>query len=271
MNLYGSRFTYAGTSSWTYGLMFANVEDDEFVSLTGEIEPANIYNTGERKSYIVGENYEDSPVSFDISIVTEHGNKIDKTKLREIERWLFYRSNYYKLYLDPSCGNSDQVEIIDGVEKALYMNCRFINPQKIEHNDGIVGFKCTLQCDSHLMWQDKIEKTLTPSSSGYVSVDVDTDIAGYTYPRVIVSMGSSANALTIVNETDSDVRMTQFTGLSASTRLTIDGNINYVSGNNYTKFSTRNFVRLLPGTNKIYVSGDVTSIKFEWQNRRYFL
>ena len=49
----------------------------------------------------------------------------------------------------------------------------------------------------------------------------------------------------------------------------MNGNLNYISGDNYVKFYDRNFVRFIPGINNIGVIGAVDKIKFEWENRRY--
>lgn len=89
------------------------------------------------------------------------------------------------------------------------------------------------------------------------------------YPKVTITTGDIGGDITIVNNTDSDIRLTSFVDLLPSTTFYMNGKTNYISGNYYEKFSDKNFIRLLDGTNNLSVIGDIKSIVFEWQNMRY--
>jgi len=159
--------------------------------------------------------------------------------------------------------------------KRNYLNCRFINPEKLVFNDGVVGYKATLEADSSMFWQDAITKTFTiqnddPTMSSSIVVKVDTDLDDYIYPKVSFTLGSYGGDVIITNHSDDSTRLTKFVGLSPFATVTMRGELNYVSGQYYEKFYKSNFIRLLDGANNLSVMGDVQTITIEFQNRRAF-
>ena len=206
-------------------------------------------------------------------IFTDDAHALSVQEIKEIEKWLFNKKGYYKLYIDTAddCF-AETYEIIDGKEYKYYFNCRFINPKKIRGNGGIPGFYCTMECDSLMLWQDDITKSITPeySSDGSANftVTIDSDMNDYVYPKVDFTIGSTGGNVTIVNLDDND-RTTGFAGLTPVTEFYMDGNYNYISGENYTKFQNKNFIRLLPGENRFILTGDVSKIDFIYSARKY--
>lgn len=275
MDLYGSHFEFGGISSRKYGLIFANVETDRNTSLMGAFETNTAYSKQNNRRYIMRDNYGQSPVEFDIDIVSADEKDLGVIRLREIEKWLFGNTQYRKLYMDMADDTLGEAsELIDGKQKRLYLNCRFKNPQRLEYNGGVVGFKVTVECDSCMAWQDPIVKVVSVNntdSSGIALFDIltDTDLNDYIYPKVTISIGSLGGDIIIANNTDSENRLTKFVGLGANTSLTMNGDINYISGNNYERFTYQNFIRLLDGNNAFTAIGNIKEITFEWQNRRY--
>lgn len=276
MELSGSYFIYNGTSSRQYGLLFANADTSRVTSLIGDIDSVTVYNKSGRRNYFVGESFDNSPLVFDIEVITDDDRGLDLFTRREVEKWLFRQSDYRKLYLDIACDPMGETyEIIDGEQKQLYLNCRFTNPEKLEGNGGIVGYKFTVECDNRMAWQDPVTYTHTIASTGddystTITVDVDTDVGDYVYPTVTISMGVVGGDIIISNLTDDATRTTKFVELTPNITFTMKGDgINYVSGDNYMKFANRNFIRLLDGENTISLYGDITGIKFEFQNQRY--
>ena len=275
-DIYGSHFEYGGVLSRQYGLIIAVVSAGRMAKLNGEISGSTVFSKIAQKRYLVGDDMSNSPLSFDVEIVTDNERGIEQSERRAIEKWLFNKHDYRKLYFDMTddCFG-DMSELIDGIRKRLYLNCRFINPEKLEYNGGIVGYRATLEADSNMFWQDAIEKTFTVNNSGasstsVISVDVDSDIDDYIYPKVTFTLGSAGGDVIIINNSDDSTRFTKFVGLSANAQIIMKGELNYISGENYQKFSTRNFVRLLDGTNNLTIRGNVKSITFEFQNRRNF-
>ena len=98
---------------------------------------------------------------------------------------------------------------------------------------------------------------------------MDTDSDDYTYPKIKLILGADGGEVSIVNISDSDTRATVFSELEPSSVIILNSSYNYVSDNYYEHFVDRNFPRLLDGTNKLLVSGDVVSMEIEWQNKRY--
>ena len=274
-DIYGSYFEYASKSSKEFGLIIASVEAERMNKISGDIEGMTVFNKASKKRYLIEDNETNSPISFDIEIVTENQEPINFVNSRKIEKWLFNRHSYRKLYFGTSDDPLEETyETIDGAIKRSYLNCRFINAEKLEYNNGVVGYKATLEADSSMLWQDPISKTFeisndssTPSSE--VVVNVDTDIDDYTYPKVTFTVGSVGGDIIIVNHSDDSTRLTKFVGLSPAATITMKGDLNYISGQYYEKFKIRNFLRLLDGANNIFITGDIVSITIEYQNRRF--
>ena len=275
-DIYGSHFEYNGEQSLKYGLIIANVESGRFTDIAGEISGETVFNRKNTQRHLIGDNYVDSPISFEVDIVTTEGRRLTRLEQRAIEKWLFNRHAYKKLYLDPrdDC-NGETTEIIDGEPKRLYLNCRFINPKKLEYFDGVAGYTATLEADSCMWWQDAITYSFpisnpTESSSTTITLTVDTDLDDYIYPTVKFTMGSSSNRnVRIINLTDDNTRFTEIDSVDAEDVVTIKSNLNYISGDYYDRLVNANFPRLMDGENVIEVWGDITNIEFEFNNRRF--
>lgn len=274
MELHG-HFRYGSKSSYEYGIILAHAETQHDPRISGSIETASLFSRRGIRRYYTRDDYSDSPISFGVEFIVDEDNKhLNPNEQRAIERWLFYSPGYWPLYLDQyDDEETGNIDIVNGEEKELYLNCRFTHPEKIEGNGGVCGFKATLEADSPFAWQDAI--TMTHDLDGgnefntVFTVDVDTDINDYTYPKVTIMTGSSGGDVTISNNDDDPARLTTFSGLSANTQVVMNQEIGMISGQNYSKFSNKNFIRFLDGVNHIAVIGDIVSITFEWQNRRY--
>lgn len=264
-------FEYGDFISRTYDLVFAHVDTSVFTPSAGTLASHTLFNKRENTRYVVKDDYSGSPISATVEIITCSGNPIQKQHRRVVEKALFNRREYVKLYIDITDDiMGDTYEFIDGIQKRLYFNCRLLNPERIETGNGLVaGYRCTMECDCGFLTQDTISKTFSISSPQTIVVETNDDTKDYIYPKVTIQIGSSGGDITIRNITDDNARYTSFTGLTANTQLVLDGRINYVSGQNYSKFAYQNFIRLLDGDNSIAVTGNVTSIKFEWNNRRF--
>ena len=275
MDLAGCHFTYANTSSREYGLLFAHCETSDYTAINGTTKPITVFNSRGNKQYFVADSYDDSPISIDVEFLTDDDRTLSVREIRDIERWLFNRKNYYKLYIDiaDDC-YAESYQIVDGIEKRFYFNCRFSNPSKIYGNGGTVGFKARMECDSYALWQDALTQTFnightSSSDSSIISINIDSEVDDYVYPKIKITMAQAGGDIYITNNTDDTSRITSFKSLTGSIEFTMNGNLNYISGNNYIKFYDRNFVRLIPGVNNIGVVGAVSKIEFEWENRRY--
>jgi len=270
MKLSGHHFEYSSISSLPWDLIIAHIDTKAFKQLFGEVSDTTTFNKKSKKRYISNTNYEDSPLSIPCEIISEQ--PIDRFEARKIESWLFRQSNYKQLYIAKN--EDDETERIEGVIKRNYLNCKFTNPSKIEFATGLHGWSCNIECDSLMSWQDAITKTFTldttsgSSQSNQITVSVDTDISDYTYPDVTILMGTIGGDITVTNQTDSSTRITAFADLPVSCEFTMTGEINDVSSDKYDYFTSRNFVRLLPGDNTLSITGNVSIITMSWQNMR---
>lgn len=273
MILDGCHFQYGDFNSREYGLIFAHCDTSSYDRLMGEVSASTSFNKRNRVQYILNDSFEDSPISFEAEVVADNFIAIPLQKRRTIEKMLFNKPDYRKLYVDIDDDiMADTYEYVNGYLKRLYFNCRFMNPSKIEDGNGlVVGYRFTIECDSCMAWQEATEREydVSASTNSIITVDADTDIGGYTYPKVTIQVGSTGGTITITNNSDDYSRLTKFVNLSPSVSLVMRGDINYISGQNYEKFSNQNFIRLLDGDNNFGIIGDVESIKFEWNNRRF--
>ena len=277
-DFYGAHFEYAGVSSRQHEIIIASINEDRNLSMGDTLSAITVFNRRGNNNYYIGDDRTESPIEFDVEFVADSDRSFNKTELRAIEKWLFNEPGYRKLYIDDydDC-DTDAFEIVSGDPKRLYLKCRFINPEKIEGNGGICGFKATMQCDSGLAWQDEVTYSYTitmgSASSKSVIVPVDSDLKDYIYPKVTITTGSNGGEITIHNNTDDadmdNPRLTRFVSVPASTSIIMDGNINYINSTHYQRFADKNFIRLLDGQNNISISGDVVSIVFVFSNRRW--
>lgn len=273
-DIYGSHFEYGGVSSRQYDLVIASLNTSRWIRLGGESKGITVYSKSANKHYLIDDDHSESPVAFDIEIMTESGRSLEVAERRQIEKWLFNHHNYRKLYFDTADDlHGETYEFVNGVVCRNYLNCRFVNPEKLEGNGGVIGYKVRLEADSNMFWQDAITKEFSVNNgaadvSTTVVVDVDSDFQEYIYPKVTITMGGAGGDITIVNNSDDSTRQTKFIAMSPYASVVMKGELNYVSGEYYEKFSGRNFIRLLDGANRFMVLGDIDTIKFEYSARR---
>ena len=269
MNILGCHFTYAGTDSSTYSLIFANVETNRDERIAGNVTGEYVYRKSDKTFRLLGDTHRDSQMVFDVDIITEDGSVLSQEDRRAVEKWLFNKQTFRKLYINQEDDPLEETYETSGNNTlSLYMACRFINPEKIDIGCGVIGYKVTVECDSGFLWQD--ESSVTLSGSGTFTVTLDTDINDYTYPQVTITTSSGCTSFSIYNSTDDSNRKTTFSGLSGGDSITMNGSIGYVDSNHYSNFDGLNFLRLLDGSNTIVVSSGVSSVTIKWNNRRFF-
>ena len=265
-------FEYAGKSSREYGLIMANVETSRYTSVSGKVQTVKSYSKLGKKNYYIGTSTADAPMVFDAEVVSE--TPLDLATQRIVEKWLFHKNGYKQFFVDMFDDyDCESYELIDGQPKRTYLNCRFINPEKLEYNGGIVGYKFTVECDSHLAWQEPITVTYEVNSTDdagvYIDIFVDTDSNDFVYPEVVVTTRTGCAGFQIVNESDDPSRITAFVGDIPNTVIRMIPSVGFVTDGCYDLFIKKNFVRLLDGDNTLFVNGDVESIQVTWQNMRY--
>lgn len=266
----GYHFIYGGFVSREYGLVFGHCDTSEFADMIGQTKSSVVFNKHNMKNYFSGDSYSNAPVTTEVEIVTDGAYLMTLQERRAAERELFYQPGYKKLYVDiADDAMAETYEVIKGEQKAFYLSCRFTNPVKIMDGNGVTaGYKCTMECDCPLFLQDPLfEEMNAPETS--VTVNVDSVLNEYIYPKVTVMTGSTGGNITIRNTSDSVSRVTGFAGVPAMHRFTMDSETNYMNTADYARFADRNFIRLLPGENVFLVTGDIDYMKIEYSNRRF--
>ena len=193
MILDGYHFQYGDFNSRDYNLIFVHGSTESYDSIMGNKTTSSMFNSRDKVRYIIADNYEESAISFDAEIMTDNATPLTLQARRVVEKALFNKPHYMKLYVDIDDDfMSETYEYVDGYLKRLYFNCRFTNPVKIEDGRGLpVGYKFTVECDSCMAWQDTVEKEFEVSGGDIISVEVDTDIGDYTYPDVTICVGTT--------------------------------------------------------------------------------
>ena len=160
------RFSYGRFNSFFNtdlpDMMFAHIDTEEVRVISGRKTGEFVFNKASKSRYLVGDSYDDSALEFDVEIVTCDGSTLSLSQIRYVERALFSNSVFQRLnlYLIDASG-----EIETDEEYWSYLNCRFLYPEKIFSNGGVIGFRCTLQTDSMMMWSD-----------GYIRFDFDDEV-----------------------------------------------------------------------------------------------
>lgn len=370
---------YDDILSRKYNLIIANLTAERMIDIAGQKSGNFVFNKALKSRYLIDDDYTNSPLSFEVEIVTCNDRALELREMREIENWLFTNSTFKKLYVDMDDDPfGETYELVYGLQQRLYLNCRFLNAEKLEYNGGVIGFRCTLETDGMMLWQDPVslivdlgepiyveiegerimllrgdvnfdgeisvddaqmtlqeyanilagkpgtftelqnlaadmdedgyitpsdaqtilqmyttELAMKPIDKGYIIIDeegtkiplgegtklisfiVDSDIDGYTYPTIEIKISAAAptgtgNDVSITNLSDDTTRKTTFTNVAPDATIIIDSSTHRVSNNYYSDMTSKNFPRLINGTNDLLVEGaSVVYVKITWQNRRY--
>lgn len=268
--LFTGYYIYNGINSSRYHLLFANLDTDRLTKICNNVEYITEYYNGLNKHEIQGLEWEDSPLTFDIEILSEY--PIDKINANKIKRWMFNSPTFKKLYEDTNAAKSLD-ESVNGTLKRSFAECVFFNPEEIRKSGNLFGWKCTCMLASPMATQEAVENEYTDFSENKV-VNVNSDYNGYIYPYLKIKVGNtnpSAN-ISIKNITDNN-RLMQIDSVVADTVIYIDcgvGSITDSSNNSlYEKVLNQRFLRLLPGKNELEITGDIDNLKISWNNAKY--
>ena len=252
----GNTFTYNGKSSEPYGLRFLIMNTEENKEIGGVLEYTTFKNNKAPNTIIQDTNY-NSVFEIEVEMISEH--KLDDN-IDEIYAWLLNQPNFRKLYID----NNDD----------FYYNCVFTSASYISESTsegyGIYGIKATMKCDSTFMWKE-VEYTYTSAELlNIVTHENISNVREYTYPTLIIKTGSTGGNITVQNVSDNN-RLTTFTGTLANDTITLSyypalvGS--YLNDNDelvYESFNKK-FFRLLQGTNKIGIVGNISEITLKYK------
>lgn len=258
MAFWGSSFQFDGIPSDMYNLYISSPDDGEVAVPSANVElfTESIYQRP--KVYLYG--VQQTPVlEFPIKIFTP--GEIDNGVSQIIQRWLFGRMQYKKLYIM----QNDMTDV--------YFNCIINQPEVIKNGNIITGFNANVVCDSPFAWE--YQKSTTGTYTDAVVSTVQkfinlSDNTGYLYPTLQITMNILGGDIYITNLNDSD-RVFSFTGLSANEVLTVNNEYNtIVSSTGLSRIATFNkkWMRFVPGLNELQILGSISSLKITYQFAR---
>lgn len=251
----GNYFKFDGILSSQYDLMILNVETKATgLALDGERKYINTNLQMGTTFHTLGRKITD-PFQFDMEIYTQNG--LNMVQQREVQKWLFDRIQYHKL------------EILSSDYDGIYYNCRLIKPTLNNYN-GMMGYKCTVVCDSPWAWEyEKTAKYNIPSSPSIISFYNTSDDEDIMRPKLVFTCGNTGGNVSIINITY-DNTLIQFTGLNDNEVITIDeyGQMISSTGNNRYENWNGNRLYFLQGENQLKVIGDITNIAITYKNAR---
>lgn len=283
-------FTYGDFNSRDFNLIFAHVETEPYNKTNGTLKVNAFYNKTNGTRYFTGYDATESPLSLEVEIVTDDASTLSMQDCKTIERKLFNSNIFKKLFVDISdvC-DDDGYSMQNGEMQKLYLNCVLVNPERIVSGDGVVGYRCTVECDSgYAAYEvtkryefDDVYNNPIPHFHRIV-VSVDSDVDDYTYPSIAIQTKDNASNIRVQNETallsEDDyvsfrVRENLTDYVIGKVKIEMDGNTKMVTTDgeqldDHTEFN-RKFLRLVNGDNLIAVAGRVESFEIRWVNRRY--
>ena len=270
--LFAGYYIYDGINSSRYHLLFANLDTDRLTQVCNEVNYTTEFYKGLNKYEIHSKKWDDSPLSFDVEILSEC--PIDDIASKKIKRWMFNSSTYKKLYEDYGAKKSLD-EVINGKVKRSYVECVFSNPFEIRKSGNLFGWECTCTLATPMATQDAIDDIYTDFANN-ISINVNSDYNGYIYPYLEIKAGNSSVSTDIMikNITDNN-RSMQIKSVTADSTLYIDCGVGSIvdSSNNsyYEKLADQRFLRFLQGKNELQIIGDIDSVKFVWNNMKYIM
>lgn len=270
--LFTGYYIYDGINSSRYHLLFANLDTERLTQICNNINYSAEFYKGLNRYEIHGRNWDDSPLSFDVEILSEY--PIDDIAAKKIKRWMFNSPTWKRLYEDYGAAKSLN-EVVDGEVKRTYVECVFSNPYEIRPSGNLFGWKCTCTLASPMATQEAIETQISDFAEN-INLEVGSDYNGYIYPYLEIKAGNSSPStdITIKNITDNN-RSMQVKSVTADSVLYVDcsvGSIIDSSANSYyEKLVDQRFLRLLQGKNEIQITGDIDYIKVKWNNLKYII
>lgn len=258
-DLYGCYFMYGDFNSEDYDLVFGNMDTSRLMALEASKNINTVRSRKHNVHYVNRVSYVDEPISFEAEIFTKDATPIMPEDMATIERALFGRHSYTKLY-----------QIFPHEDNRTYINCILTNPEKIESTAGVVGYKFVVNTDSVMAWEEQnTQEVVFDGNDTQFTIIVKSDLNDYIYPEVEFEVGTSGGDITLYNDTDDATRFTSFSSVPASTSFTMKGAINHLTDGMYDYFTDRNFIRLVNGENNFYFTGDLDSVTFKFNNRKY--
>lgn len=245
----GYEFTFAGGSSYQYGLMlydfggtgqspvpFGNKGSIIETRTLGRIQPLHF-----------GVNYHGSPLQFKLVFGTLE-KSLDRYDMENIAHWLTGYQDYQWLSID-------QPDL-----ERVQFRCLITQLTPLYHGWLPYAFEAEVVCDCPYAYGFPFEYQYDISGTTDILFRNDSSVREYIKPTLIY-IPTSGDTLSIVNHDDND-REFKLTGIPSSTNVIVDnrnGIIQEAIGktNLYNGFNL-NFFRLVHGDNNLTITGNGT-------------
>lgn len=261
MAFYGANFIYDNIISSEYGLTITSTSSGEEESTDGagvKLYTQEIYRRP--RSYLLG--VQQSP-SLTFSVELNVSQELSAEEDSVISNWLFGSMNYKKL------------QILQPDMTYVYYNAIFDSKQTYRVGNIIRGYTANVVCDSPFAWEFPKSEVHDYGLNTYwvqdnIIINNKSDNADYTYPKVIFKMNAFGGDISIVNQSDGN-RNFAFTGLNAFEQITVDNDLQTIVSsisedtNRLPNFNNYNWMRLVKNVNKLYLTGNIEKITFEYQ------
>ena len=159
-------FEYAGKNSSIYNLVSCEINKDYQNIISGaEYEPTVDTIPHSASQLLLGLNYADKPLEFDLEIINPDEN-IPYTQVEEIKDWLFGQDGWKKF-------------VLINERQDYYLRALLIPSEDIMDVNGYRGFRCKVRNDSGFWYKDEdIAIPLTYSSTdvySFIKKTIDLD------------------------------------------------------------------------------------------------
>lgn len=242
-------FTYAGESSFSYGLMIYDFggKGQSEVSFGNKASLFELRTNNRIQPIHFGVNYHKTPLEFKLVFGAE--DPLDRYDLERISSWLTGNQTYEWLTIDQPDLNH------------VRFRCLITSLTPLTHGWLPVAFEATILCDCPYAYGFEFEEDFVMSDSTTVLFRNDSSVKEYLKPTLYIDMSHGASELTIVNRSDND-REFKMTGLPSGIQIVVDNNngIIYTVGSDYNLYDgfNMNFFRLVPGDNELEITGHGT-------------
>ena len=151
-------FEYAGKNSSIYNLVSCEINKDYQNIISGaEYEPTVDTIPHSASQLLLGLNYADKPLEFDLEIINPDEN-IPYTQVEEIKDWLFGQDGWKKF-------------VLINERQDYYLRALLIPSEDIMDVNGYRGFRCKVRNDSGFWYKD--EDVVVPLTYSYTNVYSD--------------------------------------------------------------------------------------------------
>lgn len=252
MSFLASTFIYNGIPSDFFGLYLYSFnnksQDNGSFGGEGEIFETRIPSRYNPLHYGISRN---SPMEFSLVFGTVGPCAMDRIKTSEVAEWLVGHQQYQWLYI---CQPD--------MEHVRY-RCIIDDLTQIPINGKTVAFQATVRCDSPYAYH--IPESITISSSGEANGSYfnPSNIHKEYYPNIEISLPQGSSDVSIWTDIEPDRKfILKDLSITNQTAIKINGENQLIEGGdtNWYQHSNMKFLRIWPGKNIIYVSGQCSAM-----------